>query len=229
MEYITIILVAIGFIVILFPILQIKIKKVKELGENKELNELANGFPENKEIAEKILTKLQNKTVTLKEDKESKTSLYMIATDTILVGNIRDNFTRVQTIAHECIHSIQNKKMLWFNFIFSNVYMLYFLIISILTIINVIKNPIPYLSILILFGSIQYFMRSLLETEAMLKAKYVAKEYLEENQVCSQEQIERLITQYEEMNKIGICFVNYEILVKNLIKVIIFAILCLVF
>lgn len=229
MEYVSIILVAIASIAILFPILQINIKKVKELGENKELNALANNFPENIEITGKILEKLQNKEVTIKEDNQSKTSLYMVANNTILVGNIRDNFTRVQTIAHECAHSVQNKKMLWFNFIFTNVYLVYFLIISIFTIINLIENPMPYLSILILLGVIQYFIRSLLETEAMIKAKYIAKEYLEENQVCSKEQIEKLVLQYEKMNQIGIHFVNYQILVNNLIKVIIFAIICVVF
>ena len=37
-------------------------------------------------------------------------SLYIVATNTILISNIKDTFTRVQTIAHECLHSIQNKK-----------------------------------------------------------------------------------------------------------------------
>ena len=51
---------------------------------------------------------------------------YDFANDTVLkfkdvnsIANINKTCTRIQTIAHECVHSIQNRKLLMFNFIFS--------------------------------------------------------------------------------------------------------------
>ena len=84
-----------------------KYKKSKKIAENKELDELSNSFPENIEICKSILDKLGNSDVQIKEEKESKTSLYIVVNNTISIANIRDSYTRIQTIAHECIHSIQ--------------------------------------------------------------------------------------------------------------------------
>ena len=99
------------------------------------------------ESLNKILEKLNNTQVNVKEDENSKTSLYVVIGNTITIANIKDSFTRVQTIAHECIHSIQNKKMLWFNFIYTNLYILYFLLVSLLTIFKIITNPMLYLCV----------------------------------------------------------------------------------
>ena len=76
-------------------------------------NEIANKLPENKEICKAILKKLHNENVKIQEneDKDNKTSLYIAISNTIFIANIKDTFTRVQTIAHECIHSTQNKKL----------------------------------------------------------------------------------------------------------------------
>lgn len=229
MEYIILTVMALFFILLLFFVLQINVKKVKELGENEELNKLADTFPENIDICKTILKKLGNTAVTIKEDTEAKANLYLVVGDSITIANIRNTFTRVQTIAHECIHSVQSKSMLWFNFVFTNVYLLYFLVISVLTIMNIIPNPMIYLAILILLGSIQYFIRSMLETEAMLKARYVAKEYLEENSICSKAECDKIVNQYDKLNTIGIRFVNFDIMMRNLIKVMIYAVICFVF
>lgn len=229
MEYTIILGICVAVLLVLFFVLNINIKKVKELGENKRLNELTKLFPENIEICEWMLKKLKNTTVKVKEDTQSKTSLYIVIDDTITIANIRNSFTRIQTIAHECLHSIQNKRMLWFNFIFTNFYFIYFLVIIGLTIFKIIPNPIIYLIVLLILGMVQYFVRSILETDAMTKARYLAKEYMEENKLCSQDEIQEIATQYDELNKIGIPFVNYDILARNLIKTIIYAGICLLF
>lgn len=228
MEYI----LFIGFcslaLILLWIILGINIKKVKQIGENKELDELTNTFPENIDICKSILAKLGNTNVNIKEDKESKTSLYVVVGNSITIANIRNSYTRIQTVAHECIHSIQNKKMLWFNFIFTNIYLLYFGIISILTIAKVIKEPNIFLYILIIMSMVHYFIRSMLETDAMTRARYVAKEYLEENNICSNEDVTKIVTQYDKLNDIGIKLVNFNILAKNIIKIVIYCIICTV-
>lgn len=227
MEYIIIIILSILFLCILGYIFGVNIKKLKHIAENKELDELTNSFPENMEICKTILNKLGNDKVKIKEDTESQTSLYVVVNDTITIANIRDSYTRIQTIAHECLHSIQSKKMLWFNFIFTNVYMLYFITISILTMLNVIKVPILFLAILIFISMIHYCIRSMLETDAMTKARFIAKEYLEESNICDKETIKKIVTEYDKLNNIGIKMTNYEILVKNIFKVIIYSVICL--
>ena len=228
MEYIVLIVICLLLLVLLWYILGINIKKVKEIGENKELDELTNTFPENIDICKSILKKLGNKNVNIKEDNESKTSLYVIVGNSITIANIRNSYTRIQTVAHECIHSIQNKKMLWFNFIYTNVYVLYFILISILTLTKVITKTNMFLNILIVMSMVQYFVRSMLETDAMTKARYVAKEYLEENNICAKEKIEKIIANYDSLNEIGIKLVNYDILCKNIIKVVIYIIICII-
>lgn len=228
MEYIVIILISIIFLLILAFIIGINFKKVKEIAENKELDEITKKFPSNLEICNKILEKLNNTQVNVKEDEDSKTSLYIVVGNTITIANIKDSFTRVQTIAHECIHSVQSKKMLWFNFIYTNLYILYFLAVSALTIFKIIINPMLYLCILIILGMIHYFIRSMLETEAMTKARYVAKEYMIENNICSKEQCEKIVDQYDSLNDVGIKLVNYDILARNIVKVVIYCIICLI-
>lgn len=228
MEYIFLIIVCLIILIILWIILELNIKKVKQIGEDKELNELTKNFPENIDICKSILNKLENNNVNIKEDKESKTSLYVVINNTITIANIRDSFTRIQTVAHECIHSVQSKKMLWFNFIYTNIYMLYFFGISILTLCKVITNSEIFLYTLIIMGMVQYFIRSMLETDAMTKARYVAKEYLEENNICTKEDINRIVSKYDMLNNIGIKLVNFDIFAKNIIKIIVYSIICII-
>lgn len=229
MEYIVIILASIAFLAILAFVLELNIKKLKSIGENKELDELTNSFPENIDVCKSILKMLGNEEVKVSEEKESKTSLYVVVNNSITIANIRNSYTRIQTIAHECVHSIQSKKMLWFNFIYTNIYMLYFLIVSLLTVFKVINAPYIFLAVLIIMGMVQYFIRSGLETEAMLKARYVAKGYLEQNNICSNEDIGRIVKEYDKLNNMGIKFVNFDILARNFIKVIIYCAVCAIF
>ncbi|MCI8352698.1 MAG: hypothetical protein HFJ58_03730 [Clostridia bacterium] len=227
MEYIFLIFICLLFLIVLWFILELNIKKLKQIGEDKQLDSLTKDFPENIDVCKSILKRLGNDKVNIKEDKESKTSLYVIVTNTITIANIRDSYTRIQTVAHECIHSVQSKKMLWFNFVYTNIYMAYFLIVSILTLFNIIKNPQIFLYILIVMGMVQYFIRSMLETEAMTKARYVAKEYLEENNICSKENVNKIVSRYDELNNIGIKLVNLDMFAKNILNVIVYSVICI--
>ena len=80
--------------------------------------------------------------------KNHGTSLYMVISNTILIGNLKGGYARIQTLAHECMHSIQNRKLLLFNYIFSNIYILYFLVITIFTVFNMVSNKMLQLFIL---------------------------------------------------------------------------------
>lgn len=230
MEYIIILILCIVFIFILKFAFQVKIKnlkKVKEIGYDKSLNEITDKLPDNKEVCKEILQQLGNNSVLIEEsdDKNNKLTYYSIMTNHIIIANIKDTFTRIQTIAHECIHSIQNRKTLLFNFIFSNIYLLYFFAICILTIFKVIKYPMFQMIILILLSAIYYAIRSYLETDAMTKAPYIAKEYMQKNGTLSKEEIKTVITNYEVLNKIGIPMTNFALLTKMFSKVMIYCVI----
>lgn len=228
MEYILILIGCLITIGTLYFALGVNIKKIKEIAKNERLNEIASKFPENEKICKAILNKLKNETTTVKqnEDKENKTSLYVAISDTIFIANIKDTYTRIQTIAHECIHSIQNRRMLLFNFYYSNIYFLYFGIIVILTIFKVSTNYNLQIITLLLMSTIYYAIRSYLETDAMTKAKYIAEEYMKnyikENKIVTNEEVKEIVEEYDRINKIGIPTYNFLLINSSLIKIVIY-------
>ena len=231
MEYIVIIVASIITIILLKIGLNIRIKdikKVKEIGYDKELNTIANKFPENKEICESILKKLNNTDVKIEEDNETKTSLYIAVTNKIIIANMKDTFARIQTIAHECLHSIQNRTILMFNFIFSNIFLIYFIVSLFLIFFNVGNNLI-YILIYIFLSLIYCIVRGYLENEAMSKAMYVAKEYMQEYQKSdnniSDEDIKTIVKNYERINKIGIPLTCFALVSGTLIKIVLLSII----
>ena len=230
MEYIVIIIIIISIILLKLG-LNIHIndmKKIKKIGYDKKLNDISNKFPSNKEICLEMLEKLNNKNVNIEETKDSKTSLYIAITNKIIIANINDTFTRIQTIAHECLHSIQNRKILLSNFIFSNISIITFIIFTILILLN-IGNSYTYTQIFIGIGIIGYVIKAYLENEAMSKAFYLAKEYInkyqEKNTDISKDDIDLLIKNFDTLNRMGIPLTNFYLLIIFLIKVIILCIL----
>ena len=230
MEYIVIIIIIISIILLKLGLnIHISdIKKIKKIGYDKKLNDIANKFPSNKEICMEILEKLNNKNVNIEETKDSKTSLYIAITNKIIIANINDTFTRIQTIAHECLHSIQNRKILLSNFIFSNISIITFIIFTILILLN-IGNSYTYTQIFIGIGIIGYVIKAYLENEAMSKAFYLAKEYIneyqEKNTDISKDDIDLLIKNFDTLNRMGIPLTNFYLLIIFLIKVIILCVL----
>lgn len=205
------------------------LKKVKEIGENKELDELTKKYPSNVEICKYYLEKLNNEDVNIQEDKNSNATLYLVMSNKIFIANLRGSYTRIQTIAHECLHSIQSRKMLWFNFIFANLYMLYFAIISILAIFNVLPYKMMFLGVLIIFGLVFYVVRSYLENDAMIKARFLAKEYMQDLKISDEDEISKIVGAYDRLNDVGIKCTNFQLLSGVLIKVIFVLILFILF
>ena len=147
----------------------------------------------------------------------------------IFIANLKNSYTRIQTIAHECLHSIQSKKLLWFNFIFSNIYLIYFFVICILAIFKLLLNKMMFLEILTLFGLVYYSVRMYLENDAMIKARFLAKDYMLEKKFSNQEEINKIIRKYDEINDIGIKCINFKILSNIFIKVAILLIIYIIF
>lgn len=233
MELITILIMSIIILLILTILIKLNkknITSIKQIGEDKNLNELTNVLPENQQICKEILTMLKNENVNIKlGDENSQASLYIVATNSILIANIKNTFTRVQTIAHECIHSIQDKSLLWFSFIFSNIYLLYYAIIIILTLFNKIPVPSIFAIILVMMSILLYFVRSYIETDAMTKARFLAKDYMESKpDLINKENIDIIIRNYDGLNDFGIKLYNFKLLFDYLIKVIVYCIVAMI-
>lgn len=228
MEYLVIIIFLFITLFILKIIFGYSKKQIKQLAENKELDEIAEKYPENIEICKEYLKMLNNENVEIEEDKQAVNSLYIAVSNKILIANVRKSYTRIQTIAHECLHSIQDRKMLMFNFIYSNIYILYFIVILILAILKLLPYKMMFLAILIISGFIYYFVRSYLENDAMIKARFLAKEYMEEKKISSKEEIEKLVKGFDEVNKVGIKCVNYYFFMEVMMKLFVLCTICLI-
>ena len=217
-------------LLVLVKVYDINIRKLKQFVEYEEtkFNKLVEKYPSNIEICKSILKKLNNKDVKIEEDKNSKTCLYIVQTNKIVIADVKNSYTRIQTIAHECLHSVQKRKILLFNFIFSNVYLLYFIIVGIFAITNKIQDSMLYISIMILLSYIYYFIRSYLEDDAMLKARFLAEDYMKEVNISSKEEIENIIKSYDKINDVGIRTVNFQLMLGTLLKTIILTIAFLI-
>ena len=164
----------------------------------------------------------------IEENTESEASLYITVTDKISIANISNTYTRIQTIAHECLHSIQDRKILMFNFIFSNIYILYFIVICALGVFKVLPYKMMFLSIFLILSLIYYVVRIYLENDAMIKARYLAKDYLEDVKISDKTEIDKLVVGFDKINEVGIKCVNYSFFMNIMIKVLVFSLICII-
>ena len=200
-------------------------KKLRGIVEDEKLTETIKNFPSNTEICKQTLKKLNKKDVKVEEDNSSKTSVYLVFKNKVIgKANV---ITRIQTVIHECIHSTQDKRLLKFNVIFANINNLYLLIISILSLFNRISynTATICLWVLALMQLTLYAVRSFLETDAMTRAEFMAQDYIEKTDYVTKEEKDKIIQTYKDVNKVGIKSYNYVLLMKALIKLLIYAII----
>ena len=218
MESLIIFILVVITIIILKIILGSNKKIIMQIANNEKLNNIVQKLPDNINICKDILKKLKNEKVKI-EEQENTNCFYFIATDKIILNKDKKYFTRIQTIAHECIHSTQDKKILWFNYIFANLLNIFWLAITILTITGVITQYALFSTIILISIIIFYVIRSYLEIEAMTKAKYIAKEYLEENKV---KETKEIVEEYEKLNDVGIKYTCYKLIISKLYLLLIY-------
>lgn len=227
---IAVILVCLITIILLKIFLNISFKSIKdlEIRSSEQLEKVSNEFPEDRKICEEILKKFNKNNVKIKIEPEYETCLYTVFNNTITIGKFKQNYMKIQTIAHECVHSMQDKITLWSNFILTNIYLIYFITILVLTFFNKLPHINIHILILIFLSFIQYILRNTLETEAMIKSKFIAKDYIEENEILNRDEKEQLLEEYDKINDIGIPFMNYYTISMNVMKIIIFTFFSLV-
>ena len=90
---------------------------------------------------------------------------------------------------------------------------------------------ILYIEIYTILAIIYCAVRNYLETEAMSKAIFVAKEYMEdyarENEEITENDIDKLLNNFDTLNKIGIPMTNFCLVAGTIVKMIILAVLAL--
>ncbi len=229
MEFIIIGILALISIIVLKFVFEYNKKQLQHIGDDEELDRLAKAYPSNKDICQEYLKKLNNEKVKIEEDEGAQASLYIAITDKILIANIQKSYTRIQTIAHECLHSIQSRKLLLFNFVFSNIYLLYFVVAIILLFFKMLPYKTMFLAIFLILSMIYYMVRVFLENDAMIKARYLAKEYMEEKKISSQEDIEKLVAGFDKINAVGIKCINYHFFMDIMMRLFVLSVLCLLF
>ncbi|MCI8411769.1 MAG: hypothetical protein HFJ40_04980 [Clostridia bacterium] len=228
MEFIIIAVISLILVILLKYIFDYNMKKIKNIGEDKELDELTKKYPSNLEMCRDYLKKLKNEKVKIEENEDSETSLYIAITDKISIANVRGSYTRIQTIAHECLHSIQDRKILMFNFIFSNIYLLYFFVICILELLKKLPNKMMFLNILVILSLVYYVVRVYLENDAMIKARYLAKEYMEEKKISTPQEIAKIVSGFDKINDVGIKCINYNLFLGIMMRILVFSIICII-
>lgn len=213
-------------LLILIISLNIKLKDLKELKKTNASEEnlkLIEDVPDNIEICKEILKKFNNSKVIIENKTDEKSSYYIAISNKIIIGNVSDSFSRIQTVIHECIHSIQDRRVLIANYVLSSISNIYFLILIITAIINRISLKL-FMSFFIL-QFICYVIRSFLENDAMIRAEYETEKYLKEKDSRNEKEI---IEKYKNMNKIGIKLYNFVLYAKIIIKCIILYVLFLI-
>ena len=228
MEFIIIGIISLILLLVLKIIFGYNQKELEKIANNDELDEISKKYPENIEICKAYLKKLNNEKVEIEENVGAENSLYIVATNKIMIANIKKSYTRIQTIAHECLHSVQDKKLLWFNFIFSNIYILYFLVICILAIFRVLPYEMMFLVGYLILSSVFLVVRGYLENDAMIKARYLTKEYMEEQKISSKEEIQKIVNEFDKINSIGIKATNYYFFMQIMMQLFVFCTICLI-
>jgi hypothetical protein len=222
MEYIVCIIILIFAIILIKFVFKSSIKKIKELKENPELSKITDNFPSNIDITKEYLEMLNNKDVKIEEIDNTKTSLYIGVTNKIILGDLKNNYGRLLLIAHECIHSIQDKALILFHFIISNILLIYFAMISLLTIFKVVQSFMFHIFILTFISLLHFAVRSYLETDAMIRSEFLAKEYIKKKSLLTEEEENKLLEEYKKINAVGITFVVSHLLSSCILKIIIY-------
>ena len=181
-----IIIVAIIAIIIVNAMMKINVKEVEKIALDSELNEITKNYPKNIEICKTILKKLGNETTKREEDTNSEATLYIAI----------------------------YKKMLMFNFVYTNIYLIYFLIICTLVVLKKLQNEMLFSNIFLILSFIHYVIRIYLENDAMMRAEYLAKEYMKEQNISSDVEIHKVSDGFKKLNDKCIKGTNCNLFVK---------------
>ncbi|MBE5813135.1 MAG: hypothetical protein E7314_05720 [Clostridiales bacterium] len=160
-----------------------KKSNVEEVIHDEEISPILKNIGDNEVIAKEILGNLNNTHTGVEKNKDEKikASFYNCNTDKIVIKDTKDleDLSRVVHIAHECVHSLQDKKLQKIHFFISNIQILYFLAIFIYFFYNKnIELRFTLLLVQVFIFFITFFIKVVLESDATYRAVLVSLEYL---------------------------------------------------
>lgn len=196
----------------LFVLCLFCLKKVDPTEEifDSEISPAIANFGNNETLARAILKFLNNTHTKVQKNKDdnAKISFYTYTSDTITICNNKEakELSRFVHVAHECVHSIQNKALLLFHFLISNLQILYFLSIFIYFFYTKKQQVKFYLLLIQLFlFLINFFIKVVLESDAAYRSISVASSYIESRtdrktslkfESCVKEKLYKLIPRF---------------------------------
>jgi len=186
--------------IILFISCRTKISE-EELFYDESISPVVKEIGDNEKIAINILKYVGNDTTKVEKNQDGKikASFYNGNTDKITIKDTDDleDCSRVVHIAHECIHSIQEKRLVKIHFLLSNIQILYFLGIFIYFFYN--RDIDLRLSLLLVQVGIfiaTFFIKIVLESDATYRGPELAFRYLEN--IAGKEKIEEFRVKVEK-------------------------------
>ena len=227
MLYLIISIISLLLIVLSKFLFKVNIKIAKNIAEDKALNNATSQLPENIEVCKSILKIINNPEVKIENsvNKNSGTSLYIAISDKILIADLKENFTRFQTIAHECAHSIQNRFLQITHFVFANLFKIIFWISLILVIIEKNNYILQSLITFSVIGTVYSTLKYVLEKDAIINSKPLAIQYLKESKKVDNKTIENIENKYTKINDMGLNYIKFTCILDVFLRIFVYCIL----
>lgn len=223
MEYIICLIGILIALIILYILMGTKLKNIKDLRNKPEYDDIANKLPHNLEIGKEILKYFNNDHTQIQQEEGTQT-LYVATSDKIFVASEEKNYTRIQTMAHECIHSMQPRTLLLFHFIFSNIYLIANFIIIVLTVFGILPPSMEILNILLIMAILNFTIKIYLELDAMTKAPFITEKILKKYTQITENEKQELLHSYENVNNMAIPYAVINLLFSICMPIIIYII-----
>lgn len=144
-------------------------------------------------VTKEILATIGNKNTKVEVKEDFKGNYYSYITDTIYIAkhfneqqkakatkDINENVAEIIVLSHECVHSMQNKKLHLSNTIFSNLSIAFALFCICMSIFSSVNIYLKATSIVILIISI--VIRLILEMGAIKGSIEIANKYINNNE-----------------------------------------------
>ena len=92
-----------------------------------------------------------------------------------------------------------------------------------------LPSKVLFFTILLILGFVLYSVRTYLEDDAMTKARFLAKEYMQDIHISSEEEIDEIVGAYDFLNDAGIKCTNFSLLSGVVVRCVVFLVICVVF
>ena len=93
---------------------------------------------------------------------------------------------------------------------------------------NKLNNTLAQTAIITFMAIIQYIVRESLESEAIIKAPTIAKEYINSKNNFSKKEKVELNKEYSYITELGNKVTNFILISKNILKIIIYQIIIII-